>query len=80
MPWPWPTVREAHSGEPQPIQWSNPVRGPEAGAAQTGGNGGLRQADLEVDFAGTDAAVSALLQELVTRGLPVLRADLPPRE
>ncbi|MGH2521039.1 MAG: AAA family ATPase, partial [Anaerolineales bacterium] len=47
------------------------VRTPNAGA--TNGDGSQVGPALEVDFAGDDAAVSALLKDLVRQGLPVLR-------
>jgi ABC-2 type transport system ATP-binding protein len=54
------------------------VRRPEAPA---GGNGGAGPAPLlEVDFSGDDAAVSALLTDLVRRGLPVLSFSEAPHD
>jgi len=54
------------------------IRRPEAPA---GGNGGAGPtAMLEVDFTGDDAAVSALLSELVSRGLPVLSFTEAPHD
>jgi ABC-2 type transport system ATP-binding protein len=45
--------------------------GPNGGALAAAGGDGAQT--LEVDFTGDDAAVSALLRDLVGRGLPVLR-------
>jgi ABC-2 type transport system ATP-binding protein len=45
---------------------------PATGGSAPAGNGHPAGIVLEVDFAGDDAAVSALLRELVGRGLPVL--------
>ncbi|MCC6190472.1 MAG: ABC transporter ATP-binding protein [Anaerolineales bacterium] len=54
------------NGEPRPDEAAEAV-------GQVGADGPASAKTLEVDFTGDDAAVSALLRELVGRGLPVLR-------
>jgi ABC-2 type transport system ATP-binding protein len=52
---------------------AEPAAAPAGGAHPTGGPAVAGAQVVEVDFAGNDEAVSALLRDLVGRGLPVLR-------